>query len=332
MNKNTILIIFGVSGDLANRYLLPAIREIKKANMLPEHFEIVGISRGKDPKYFTMDVTKLEEYERLDKHLEKISEKWNGATDRLYYLAVPPEASQNIIDLLGQSGLSKKEGTKILLEKPFGKDLASAAELVTHISKYFTSEQVYRVDHYLAKQTAQNIIVFREGNSLFKKTWNKDFIESIEIIASETIGIEGRAHFYEQTGALRDYVQNHLLELAALLLMDLPAKIEDVPKLREEALQNLNIICDIETSACVKRAQYEGYKEEVGNPKTRVETFVSLSLQSSDKRWQGVPIRLTTGKALSKRLTQIKIRYKKDKDFKENDEANDLVIRIQPDP
>jgi len=339
-NKPTILIIFGVSGDLARRYLLPAIRAIAGAGMMPPQFHIVGVTRQPSLKIdallektsnteylrehislHQMNVLSIDSYKELGKYLEEIEKKFNLPAQRLFYLSVPPQASKSIIEFLGMSGLSKIEETRLLLEKPFGTDLENAKELAKDIDKYFLPLQVYRVDHYLAKETAQNIIVFRDGNSLFKKTWNKDFIESIEITASEEIDIEGRANFYEQTGALRDYVQSHLLQLLALILMRLPEddNLEKVPGLRLAALKHLKV-------SKAKRGQYEEYKNEVGNPKSQVETFVSITLESSEERWKGVPITLITGKALKNKFTEIRILYKKDKD----NESNELLLRLQP--
>jgi glucose-6-phosphate 1-dehydrogenase len=346
-NENpTILIIFGVSGDLSKRYLLPAIDAIKKAKMLPEHFKIVGVTRQKNSKLYQMDVTKKEDYEKLNEYLGKIEKDFGKEAQRLFYLSVPPQACKNIIEFIGTSSLIKHPNNKLLLEKPFGADLESAKELVMHIDKYFKPEQVYRTDHYMAKEAAQNMIVFRDRNSLFKKTWNKDFIESIHITASEKIGIEGRINFYEQTGALRDIVQSHLLQLAALTLMELPKKeagvlsdvrrqgrpdvghLEsgDIPILRYKALKQLNVICDITKNECVLRGQYEGYRDEVKNQNSLTETFVSVNLVSNDPNWKGVPIVVSAGKALKERFTEIKIIYKKT----EENESDELLIRIQP--
>jgi len=326
MNKPTILIIFGVSGDLSQRYLLPAIDAIGKAKMLPEQFKIVGVTRQKNIKLYQMDIESAEDYEKLNEHLKKIEEKFGTSAQYLFYLSVPPQACKAIIEFIGNSSLMKHEDNKLLLEKPFGSDLASAKELVEHIDKYFKPEQVYRTDHYMAKEAAQNLIVFRDRNSLFKKTWNKDFIESIQITASEKIDIEGRVNFYEQTGALRDVVQSHLLQLAALTLMELPKDITEVPLLRYKALELLSIACNVKNNECVKRGQYEGYREEVGNGESMTETFVSVNLQSTDPRWEGVPITLSAGKAFKERFTEIKIIYKK----VEEHESNELLIRIQP--
>jgi glucose-6-phosphate 1-dehydrogenase len=357
-NKPTILIIIGISGDLSCRKLLPAISQIAISGMLPKQFKIVGVTRQNNMKIdnllncssdkdylrehielFKMDLNNIGDYKKLGDYLNEIPARleghsggekdFGGDAQRLFYLSVPPTVAKDIIAFIGDSGLARTAETKLLLEKPFGVDLESATELAKHINKYFAEEQVYRIDHYMAKETAQNIIVFREGNSLFKKTWNKNFIESITITASENIGIEGRAIFYEQTGALRDLVQSHLLQLLALALMELPEKdkFEDVPALRLEALKHLSIPSDKSMNNYAKRGQYEGYRDEVGNKDSNVETFVSLTLKSNDPRWAGVPITLLTGKALKDKFTEIKILYKKDNDM----ESNELLLRIQPD-
>jgi len=343
-NKPTILVIFGISGDLAKRYLLSAIGAIAHANMIPSQFHIVGLTRQSDIKKESLfknisdteylsshmslekiDVTNIEDYKKLAESLLDRAKSFSEPAQILFYLSVPPQVSKSIIELLGESGLSKMGEVKLLLEKPFGTDLENAIDLARHIDKYFTQTQVYRVDHYLAKETAQNIIVFRGGNSLFKKTWNKDFIESIEIIASEEIGIEGRANFYEQTGALRDIVQGHLLQLLSLVLMDLPESdnLDTITQLRLEALKHLNLL-DVDKNA--KRGQYEGYKTEANNNESQVETFVSIKLESNDEKWKGVQITLSAGKALKNKMTLIKILYKKDKEH----ESNELFLELQP--
>ncbi|MEI7709403.1 MAG: hypothetical protein WCI76_01675 [bacterium] len=295
----TILIIFGASGDLAHRHLLPALEQLKNKNLLPDKFELVGVSRKEYGN----------EYEKLNDNLLKIEERFGVATQRIFYLAVPTKACPAIVELIGGSNL-KTSQTKILLEKPFGFNLKSATELVAHVNKYFTEDEVYRVDHYMLKEGTQEMLTSRRENPLFKDKWNKNFIESVEIISSEAIGIEGRVDFYEQTGALVDFLQNHLLEMAGLTLMELPKNSRDIPAARLKALKNLNIVCDITKSECVKRAQYESYREEVNNPQSMTETFVSVNLRSSDPRWTGVPIILTTGKALKEKFTKINIHLK----------------------
>ncbi len=347
-NKPTILIIVGITGDLSKRKLLPAIGQIAMTGMIPPQFKILGVTRQSDvsiegllrdtnnkdylrdnTELFQMDLDNLEDYKKLKDKLIKIEKEFGTEAEYLFYLSVPPITSKTIIGLIGEVGLANREGTKLLLEKPFGTDLESAKDLVSHIDQYFKSEQVYRIDHYMAKETAQNIIVFREGNSLFKRTWNKDFIDRIEVTVSEEIGIEGRANFYEQTGALRDLIQSHLLQLLALTLMDIPKaeEMDDVPRLRYEALKQLKIKEGETLTTHAKRGQYKGYREEVNNENSMTETFASIDLESSDPKWQGVNINLTTGKALKDKFTEIKIFYKKGHDH----ESNELLLKLQPD-
>ena len=214
--------------------------------------------------------------------------------EKIFHLAIPPEAVSDVVKIINNA--FGRDNVKIMLEKPFGKDLQSAQSLVDHVDQYFSEHQIYRVDHYLAKQSMQNVIT---------EKWEKNKIAGIEIMASEKIDIEGRVNFYEQTGALKDFVQSHLLEMAAVVL----SGSFDAAK-RYEALKNLEIVCDVREHECVKRGQYLGYREEVNNPKSMTETFVSINMVSNDKAWHGVSITLSTGKALSQKLTQIIIRYK----------------------
>lgn len=343
----TILVIVGITGDLSRRYLLPSLEKIARAGALPETFRIVGVTRqemtadnvlaGVDgPTDFLKDhldmcqvnLTKPGDYDRLKDHLLDIEKTFGGSAQRLYYLSIPPQASQPVVRLLGESGLSKVEHTKLLLEKPFGVDLGSAEELLAYTEQFFEEDQIYRIDHYLAKEMAQNLLVFRDANPLLRHTWNKDFIERIDIVTAESIDIEGRAGFYEQTGALRDVVQSHVLQLAALTLMDFSTVGEsDIPNKRLAALRQLHIPPDRPVVDSVLRGQYEDYRQEVDNPHSTVETYVRLDLASTDPRWGGVPIRLTTGKALGARNTAIYITYKSDSGL----EPNQLVLRVQPD-
>lgn len=345
MSTPTILIIVGITGDLAKRKLLPAIEQIAQANELPAAFRIVGVTRQaiasdqllegissntdltfvkKHLELFQMDLGSQADYQALSERLVQLKDELGGQTQELFYLSVPPQISRPIIEHLGKAGLAKKPTTKLLLEKPFGSDLVTATELIQHIKNYFNEQQIYRIDHYLAKEMAQNLLVFRNENSLFKRTWNTDFIERITITASEKIGIEGRAAFYEQTGALRDLVQSHLLQLAALTLMQLPPRQawQQVPAARLAALQDLQP----PEPATVVRAQYEGYRDEVGNKYSSTETFVSMTLFSSDPRWTNVPITLVTGKNLKEKATTIQIHYRQEN----AGEANQLTLRIQP--
>jgi glucose-6-phosphate 1-dehydrogenase len=338
----TILIIFGISGDLSRRKLLPALAKIDKNAQLPEHFKLLGISRRqihkKDvlraaskslSKYlslFTMDLGDQSEYDKL---AEKIKGLDNGRSAQIiFYFAVPPAATLPIIRHLGKAGLNH-DRTKLLLEKPFGVDLESAQDLINQTDKYFKENQVYRIDHYLAKEMAQNIIVFIAGNSLYRNVWNNQFINSIEVIASESIDIEGRVGFYEQSGALRDIIQSHLLQLTALVLMNpLPSIFEfkDVPKRRLQALQQLSLLGEQDFYNNVIRAQYKGYRQEISNRDSLTETFTALKFESENERWRGVPIHLITGKSLERKFTEIRILFKTPRD----QEGNQLTFRIQP--
>ncbi len=340
----TILVIFGITGDLSGRYLLPALAEICRSDRLSKDFQILGVSRrdvtkdqilrGKQKillpysQIFKMDLAQEADYQKLKHQLEKLNQKFGSKPQVIFYLSVPSVAARQIIELLGQAGLHAGH-MKLLLEKPFGSDLDSAQELVAETSQYFPEPQVYRIDHYLAKEMAQNITVFLGSNSIFRDIWSSQFIEDIKIVVSEKIGIEGRSGFYESTGALRDIVQSHLLQLSALTLMEPCSDIfdfDEIPRRRLAALKALEPVPSDKCSERVVRAQYEGYVKEVANPGSQVETFVAITLYSKDPRWENVPVHLITGKNLDKKLTEIRVSFKKTS----NQASNMLVLRIQP--
>lgn len=328
----TKLLIFGITGDLSHRKLLPALQKIIATGGYDD-LEIIGVSRHKvnvdelladeaglqgRVRVFTMDLAEKGDYVRLKDDVTLQDDE-----QLLVYLAVPPSAATQIVDFMGEAGLNTPN-VKVLFEKPFGVDLASAKEMIERTARYFSEDQLYRIDHYLAKEMAQNIVVFRGRNALFGNVWNTNFIELIEVVASEKIGIEGRGQFYEQTGALRDLVQGHLMQLLALTLMDIPTDFDwqTLPELRLRALEQLQPA----DPAKAFRAQYEGYQEEVGNLGSRTETFVRLELESTQPRWLDVPIRLITGKALDKKTTEIRIHLKKLYEA----QSNTIIFRIQP--
>lgn len=331
----TTLVIFGITGDLSRRKLLPALANIIESGQTDE-LSIVGVSRRPVEQFevlgehhgmlsgttalFQMDLDNVDDYVKLRDYI--------GVGDDeqvLFYLSVPPESAAGIVENLGKAGLNTPRN-KLLLEKPFGRDLASAQEMINHTAAYFQESQLYRIDHYLAKEMAQNIVTFRARNAIFSYLWSSQYIERIEVVALEAIGIEGRAAFYEQTGALRDIVQGHLLQLLALTLAPLPDEEmnwDSLPTRRQAALDAL-IPAD-PTNAI--RAQYDGYRSEVGNPTSTVETFVSLELHSADPAWQGIPLALTTGKALSRKKTEVRVHFRRQNDS----QSNYLLFRIQPD-
>lgn len=339
----TIIVIFGITGDLAKRKLVPALGHMAEEGFL-EHTTIVGVSRRKmtaaevlaeSPfaeqllprlELFTMDLAEAAEYTRLKDRIDELR-RGDGDTQTLFYLSVPPHAAVPIAELLGEAGLNDDEA-KLLLEKPFGVDLSSAEEAVERIGRYYREDQLYRIDHYLAKEMVQNIIAFRSRNAIFRHLWSNKFIERIDIIASETIGIEGRASFYEQTGALRDVVQNHLMQLMALILMDVSEdmEVDDIPARRLRALESIEPIQADVFHERVRRGQYAGYAQEAGNPGSLTETFAALTLFSDDSRWQGVPIRLIAGKHLAEKTTEVRIYFRRT----HMAESNRLVMHIQP--
>jgi glucose-6-phosphate 1-dehydrogenase len=273
-NNTTTFVIFGASGDLAKRYILPTLENMDFPG------QIVPISR--------------KDYGNLKNLIPKDGDLPAGKAGKIFHLAVPPEAVSDVVKIISDN--FGREKIKIMLEKPFGKDLESARILIEHIDKYFSEDQIYRVDHYLAKQSMQKVV---------SEDWKKSGISKIEIIASEKIDIEGRINFYEQTGALKDFLQSHLLEMLAVVL----SQSFDEAR-RYDALKNLQIVCDIEKHECVKRGQYVGYRKEVGNEESMTETFVSVNIISEDPFWRGVPIVLSTGKAFAEKFTEIRIEYK----------------------
>lgn len=331
----TKLLIFGITGDLSTRKLLPALSAIIKTGDFND-LEVIGVSRKQVDlgellkasigsaelinkfSVFSMNVADVAEYERL-KDFVKV-----GEDDQLLaYLSVPPSAATQIVDFMGEAGLNTPN-VKILFEKPFGVDYLSATEVIERTSRHYSEDQIYRIDHYLAKEMAQNIVAFRGANALFTHIWNNSSIEKIEIVATETIGIEGRANFYEQTGALRDVLQGHLMQLLALTLMEVPPNLdwEKLPGLRTEALRHVQP-ADPQKAT---RAQYDTYQAEAENSGSLTETFVSLELTSDDPKWRGIPIVLTTGKALDKKTTEVRIHFRKDHDA----QSNCLTLHIQP--
>jgi len=271
--KKVTFVLFGASGHLSKKYLLPALESLK--------INPIKISR--------------KDYPNLKQIIPRGGEL-------VFHLAIPPEGVADAIKIIAENFAEENsENIKILLEKPFGTDLKSAERLIEFIDKYFREEQIYRVDHYLAKKSLQNLVGQNEN------------IKAIEIIGSEEENIEGRVNFYEKTGALRDSIQSHMLEMVAVTLSGSFEREK-----REEIIKNISIICDITKNECVKRGQYKGYREEVGNPGSMTETFVSVNLALGD-----VGITLTTGKALREKLTQIKVIYK---------DGSEKIFNIVPEP
>ena len=326
----TKLLIFGITGDLSTRKLLPAIEQIITDASIK--LEVIGVSRSvvnleelisestlrQYVRVFTMNIAEPGEYQRLKESIDLKSDE-----QLLVYLSVPPRAATQIVDFLGETGINTPN-VKLLFEKPFGVDLVSAEEIISRTARFYNEDQIFRIDHYLAKEMAQNIVALRGGNALFGHVWNDNSIERIEVLALETLTIEGRGQFYEQTGALRDVVQGHLMQLLALILMEIPLEFDwnELPSARLAALRQLQSA----NKEKAVRSQYDGYAEEAGNPGSMVETFVSLELLSNDPRWKNTTLALTTGKALNEKTTEIRIHFRKAHEA----QSNCLVFHVQP--
>jgi glucose-6-phosphate 1-dehydrogenase len=359
-----ILVIFGITGDLARRYLLPALYDLSAQGLLPEHFEIIGATRrgaevtallegvkaeierrgatadpstikhlGSLMRVVKMDPTVQADFSKLKTTLDLIEDERGVCLNRLFYLSIPPTTYGPVVDLLASSGLNSgcQHGvadSRIMVEKPFGYDLTSAEELVGRLRTGFRESQIFRIDHYLAKETAQNILTFRFANPIFEPAWDRHHITNVVITASETIGIEGRASYYEYVGMLRDFIQNHLLQLLAITTMEKPAVL-DSKHIHAEKLKLLGAIPaiqpdDVDKSAI--RGQYRGYRDEVGNPDSISETFAGLKLSIDTERWRGVPVILQAGKRLDRRSTEIAVTFGSGPGHT----PNTLCFRIQP--
>ena len=378
------VILFGASGDLAKRKVIPAMYDLAQHNSLGERYSIIGFARTPmtdesfratigeaaktisevgpiDPAkwndfssnlyYSAGEYGDLNSYARLAKRLAEIDAEKKLGGNRLFYLSTPPEVYPDIVEQLGRAGLARPTNpnswVRIIIEKPFGRDLASARELNKIVLNVFEEKQVYRIDHYLGKDTVQNLLVLRFGNGIFEPLWNRNYVDHVQITASETLGVERRGGFYETAGALRDMIQSHVLQLTSLTAVEPPASF-DATAVRNEKLKVLQSIrpYDLEMVAqSVVRGQYApgtvnakkvaGYRDEPGvNPNSRAETFVAMRVLIDNWRWAGVPFYLRTGKRLAKRTTEIMIQFRCAPHivFREREvEPNRLVLNIQPD-
>ncbi|MGH7238555.1 MAG: glucose-6-phosphate dehydrogenase, partial [Candidatus Saccharimonadales bacterium] len=357
------IVIFGITGDLSTRKLLPSLYELSKNRLLPKQTRILGITndasnlrtllkraragiKAKDGRVNARELKKLgkiielrqmnavepHDYPELKSKLDYIEEEAGACTTRIFYLAVPPKIVPQIITNLGEYGLNygcEKHcaRSRLLLEKPFGFDVETAERLINTTTKYFKEDQIFRIDHYLAKETVQNIVTFRFRNPVFEDTWNNAHIKRIEISADEKLDIEDRGRFYEQTGALRDLIQSHLLHVMSVVMMDRPIDIADADDMHACRVRLLESIEPVKLKDAV-RGQYDGYKNEAGNRHSHVETFAALKLYSRAERWYGVPIIVKTGKALQAKETRISIYFKPE--LVDHGHANRLDFYIQP--
>lgn len=384
--ENSIFMIFGGTGDLTKRKLMPALFKIYEQSMLPEDFALIGSGRSKYDNqsyqelikdsiiesqgtekydknilsdfiqhiyYFQMDVTDESEYARLRKLLSDINLKVQADEKYLFYLAVKPSLYDPIITNLGESGLTVENNDswkRLVIEKPFGSDLSSAHSLNKLLLKYLNERQIYRIDHYLGKESVQNILAFRFANGIFEPLWNRNYIDHIEITGSEKTGVGMRGGYYDSAGALRDMVQNHLLQILATIAMEPPNSFQS-REVRNEKVKIFEALCPLDTehleenvirgqytSAQIDGKQVPGYREEEKiDPRSKTETYVALKVFIDNWRWSGIPFYIRTCKRLPARVSEVVIHFKKTPHhlFKriQSDRIahNRLILRIQPD-
>lgn len=382
---NQALVIFGASGDLTYRKLIPAVFDLAMNGSLPEGYAVLGVSRSpftdqeyrKKLKegirqfahykeagssdidqflsrvfYLSIDTGKGEEYVRVKEKLNALNKQFSLGQNYIFYLSTPPALYTSIPKYLYGQGLTlqQKGFRRIIIEKPFGHDLSSAIDLNRQLLEFFEEEQVYRIDHYLGKETVQNLMVTRFANGIYEPLWNRNYIQHVEITAAESIGVEDRGGYYDDAGALRDMVQNHLLQVLSLVAMEPPSKItsEDIRYEKMKVFRSLrplskadlkkNVIRGQYTDATVRGKHYKGYREEPNvDPQSRTETYAAMKVFIDNWRWQGVPFYIRTGKRLPTQVSEVVIHFRPSPQrlFKWADATeqpdNQLILRIQPD-
>ncbi len=379
------VVIFGASGDLTKRKLVPALYRLTQQRLLPAEFAILGFARTKmshdefrdemkeaivtysEAKqvdeavwesfakgifYIAGDINNPKSYSEIKKMLDKIDEERGTAGNRVFYLSTSPTLYAEAIQQLGAAGLAKpkdKGWIRIIIEKPFGRDLASARELNAEVAKVFDEDQVYRIDHYLGKETVQNLMVFRFANGIFEPIWNRRYVDHVQITNAELIGVEDRGGYYDTAGVVRDMIQNHVFQVTSLIAMEPPINLS-ANAVRDEKIKAMSAVREIpkdRVNEFVVRGQYTAgavagkpvkrYREEKDvKPNSQTETFAALKLFIDNWRWADVPFYLRSGKRMPKRVTEIAIQFRKAplqlfKGAEQEMEPNVLVMRIQPD-
>ncbi len=380
------MVVFGASGDLAKRKLLPALYSLYRQGLLPDHYAFLGYARteytdeayrdevrrsmeafadkrlpdkeweefARHIHYQNGNYDDRESFERLATWVDEIDELHHTEGNRLFYLSTPPSVFKPITTLVSEVGLIQvgdDSWARMIIEKPFGHDLASAEDLNRHLLEHFDEGQIYRIDHYLGKETVQNILVFRFGNGIFEPIWNRNYVDHVQITVAESLGVEDRGGYYDKAGAIRDMIQNHVMQLVALTAMEPPVAYED-KAVRDQKVNVLRAIRPFEredVAGCVVRAQYTGgktngeeipgYLEAPGvDPNSTTETYLAWRLEIDNWRWNGVPFYIRTGKAMATKLTEINVIFRQPpltffQDL-ENDmhiPQNMITLRIQPD-
>src|SRR5580693_4851149 len=340
------VVIFGANGDLTKRKLMPALYRLAYEGRLAPGFAVIGISRtpmtdddfrarmhdsvakfledspfdedlwrsfAQGLFYLPGDVGDHALYEQIFKSLGEIEKGHETAGNVLFYLSTQPSQYAEIAEGLGAAGLAKGSGwRRIIIEKPFGHDLESARDLNTRLQAHFQEEQIYRIDHYLGKETVQNIMAFRFGNGIFEPLWNRRYIDHVQITAAESIGVEGRGAYYQEAGALRDMIQNHLLQVMATISMEPSATFSSdaVRDERAKLLRSVRILKPDEVADNAVAGQYKGFRQEPGvNPESQTDTFAAVTFHIDNWRWAGVPFYVRSGKKLPKRTTDIAIQF-----------------------
>ena len=375
---NNCIVIFGASGDLTHRKLIPALYNLYKIGRLSENFSVLGVARSElndetfrekmrealihneetTPEtldafcshlyYQAVNTSDAQDYGKLVPRLDNLHDKYKTCGNTLYYMSTPPSLYGVIPECLAAHGLNTEEygWKRIIVEKPFGYDEKTAQALDVQIHRFFEEHQIYRIDHYLGKETVQNLLVLRFSNGWFEPLWNRNFIDYVEITGAESIGVEERGGYYDGSGAMRDMFQNHLLQVLAMVAMEPPAIInansmrDEVAKvmhsLRPLTAEDMehNLVLGQYTAAEINSKMEKGYLEEKGVPAdSRTETYIALRCEIENWRWAGVPFYVRTGKRLPARVTEIVIHFKTTPHpvFSQNAPENKLIIRIQPD-
>jgi glucose-6-phosphate 1-dehydrogenase len=383
----TVVVIFGASGDLTARKLVPAIFNLGIDNLLPGEFHLIGYGRKpiEDDDFRMLMDQAIEQHSRrplskeiwervrqnmtyhaggyddpeafnsLAQKINAIEEKMGRDVQRMFYVSTPPSVFEPIIKNLGTSGMARahvhtKLASKVVIEKPFGRDLESARELNTVINSVFEEPQVYRIDHYLGKETVQDLLVQRFGNSIFEPLWNREYVDCVQITVAESLGVGSRGGYYDSSGALRDMIQNHTMQLVALTAMEPPVSL-DPESIRDEKVKVIKAIQPLDlkseggdvirgryTRGLIQGEPVKGYMEEEGIPEdSSTETYAAMRLAINNWRWQGVPFYIRSGKRMARRASEIAIQFKRPPGilFSEGDKfnvaANTMVISIQPD-